>query len=381
MPSDPISQRFARTAITNVRVFGSGGLGEPTTVVIEGGIISDDSSAEDALVIDAAGGTLLPGLIDTHVHARNRGQLEAAADAGVTTLIDLGSADLELLRSLQNLPGLPSLRSSGRSASGPGSVFIEKMGMPVSSGVDGPSDAERFIRERKAEGSEFIKILIEDPKFPGTKPLSTETVAAIVRAAHDAEFLTIAHVVSAFTLRSALNAGVDVITHAALGGELDAETQALIAKNGTTIIPTLGMMQGIVETIGGKLMMKIVGLFVPAARMKYRFAETTVRSFQQAGSTVLVGSDANDDHAAPYQVQFGEGVHDELARLVDAGLTPVEAIDGATSKAVQVFGLSDRGRIAPGLRADLLLLDGDPTRDISATRNIKGVWIAGEKVR
>jgi imidazolonepropionase-like amidohydrolase len=254
------------------------------------------------------------------------------------------------------------------------------MGMPVGSGVSGPDDAARFVRERKAEGSEFIKILIEDPKIPGTKPLLPETVTAIVQAAHTEGFLTIAHVVSAFTLRIALDAGVDVVTHAALGGELDAETQALIAKNGTTIIPTLGMMQGIVETIGGKLMMKIVGAIVPAARMKYRFAEATVRSFQRAGSVVLVGTDANDEHKAPFQVPFGEGAHDELSRLVDAGLTPVEAIEGATSRAADVFGFVDRGRIAPGLRADLLLVGGDPTRTISATRDIKGVWIGGERV-
>lgn len=377
MPSDASSPR---TAVTDVRVYSGGALSSPTTVVIEDGLISADPSTDGATVIDGAGGTLLPGFIDTHVHARTRGHLEAARSAGVTTMIDLGSPDLELLHSLQHLPGLPALHSSGHSASGPGSHFIVKMGMPVSSGVDGPSDAARFVRERQAEGSEYIKILIEDPKFPGAKPLSTETVAAIVVAAKDAGLLTIAHVVSAFTLRSALDAAVDVVTHAALGGELDAETRALIAKNGTTIIPTLGMMHGIVATIGGKMMMKIVGALVPAARMKYRFAETTVRDFHAAGNTVLVGTDANDSHEAPFNVPFGDGLHDELARLVAAGLTPSEALEGATAHAADVFGLSDRGRIVPGLRADLVLIDGDPTTQISATRNIRSVWIGGDRV-
>lgn len=380
MPSDPTSHHPARTAIENVRVFDGGVLSEPTTLVLEGGLISAETAAGDAHVIEGAGGTLLPGLIDTHVHARNRSQLQAAAAAGVTTLIDLGSPDLDVLRSLQNLPGLPTVRSSGHSASGPGSMFIEKMGMPPSSGVAGPADAARFIRERKAEGSEFIKILIEDPKFPGAKPMSADTVAAIVGAAHDEGFLTIAHVVSAFTLRIALDGRVDVVTHAALGGELDAETRALIARNGTTIIPTLGMMHGIVEKIGGKPMMKVIGALVPAARMKYRYAETTVRAFRDAGSIVLAGTDSNDEHTSPFQVPFGEGLHDELSRLVGAGLTPTEALEGATSKAAGVFGLTDRGRIAPGLRADLVLVDGDPTKDIAATRTIRGVWIGGEKI-
>jgi imidazolonepropionase-like amidohydrolase len=369
---------YPRTMIANVRVFRDGALTAPTTVVIEDGRISADSSSEDANVVDGSGATLLPGLIDTHVHARTRRHLEAAAAAGVTTLVDLGSTDLDVLASLRNLPGLPTVKSSGHSASGPGSHFITKMGMPERSGVDGPADAARFVSERKAEGSEFIKILIEDPKFPGAKPLSTETVAAIVAAAHDAGFLTVAHVVSAFTLRSALDAQVDVVTHAALGGELDAETTALIKKNGTAIIPTLGMMHGIVKTIGGKPMMKIIGTLIPAARMKYQFAEATVRTFRDAGSVILVGTDSNENELAPHQVPFGEGVHDELARLVAAGLTPAEALDGATSKAADVFGMTDRGRIAPGLRADLLLVDGDPTRDISATRSIMNVWIGGQ---
>ena len=67
--------------------------------------------------------------------------------------------------------------------------------------------------------------------------------------------------------------------------------------------------------------------------------------------------------------------------MVDAGLTPAEAVRGATSLAAAAFGLTDRGVIAPGRRADLVLVDGDPTRDISATRNIRGVWIGGGRVK
>ena len=73
-------------------------------------------------------------------------------------------------------------------------------------------------------------------------------------------------------------------------------------------------------------------------------------------------------------------MHDELALLVDAGLTPAEAISAATATAAEHFGLADRGRIAPGMRADLVLLDADPTADIAPVRSIRGVWIAGERV-
>jgi len=371
---------MTRTAIIGARVFDGAELSPPTTVVIDDATIATDATTDGAVFVQADGATLLPGFIDTHAHPRTRAHLEIAAHAGITTILDLGSPDLAVLASIQNLSGLPSVKSAGHVASGPGSMFIEKVGMPASTGVAGPADAARFVADRKADGADVIKIIIEDPKFPGAKPLDTATVAAIVAAAHDAGYLTIAHVVSAYTLRCALDAGVDVVTHAALGAELDAETKALIVRNGTVIIPTLGMMHGIVEKVGGKLMMKVIGALVPAARMKYGFAEATVRTFRDAGSTVLVGTDSNDNPDVPHQVPFGESLHDELARLVAAGLTPVEALQGATSKAADVLRLSDRGRIAPGLRADLVLVDGDPTTDISASRNVRGVWIGGERV-
>jgi imidazolonepropionase-like amidohydrolase len=95
---------------------------------------------------------------------------------------------------------------------------------------------------------------------------------------------------------------------------------------------------------------------------------------------ILAGTDANATPAAPASPVFGESLHDELGLLVDAGLTPSHALDAATSLAAEHFRLPDRGRIAPGLRADLVLLDGDPTVDIAATRTIRGVWIAGERV-
>jgi imidazolonepropionase-like amidohydrolase len=85
--------------------------------------------------------------------------------------------------------------------------------------------------------------------------------------------------------------------------------------------------------------------------------------------------------ASPAQIQHGEALHDELGLLVDAGLTPVEALRSATVVPAAFFGLTDRGVIAAGRRADLLLVDGDPTQDIAATRTIRSVWAAGVQVR
>lgn len=374
----------AATAITNVRVFDGERLGEPVTVRVEGALISARTTAggpHGADVVDGGGGTLLPGLIDTHVHVDRVSQLQMCASWGVTTLLDMGSKDLAGLAVLKTGRGHPALRSAGNPASAPGSVFVRKMGFSVSTAVTGPGDAARFVAERVAEGSDYIKILVEDPKIPGTRALGAETVAALVAAAHEAGLMTVAHVVSADTMARAVRAGADVVTHTALTSDLGPGLEVMLAERPVVLIPTLTMMQGVVHAIGGKFLMRVLAPFVPAVRLNYRHAKSTVATFHRAGAVILAGTDSNDDLMAPCQVAHGESLHEELERLVDAGLTPAEALRGATSLAASTFGLADRGIITPGRRADLVLVDGDPTRDISATRNIRGVWIGGCRVR
>jgi imidazolonepropionase-like amidohydrolase len=297
----------AATAITNVRVFDGERLGEPTAVVIDDGILSGGGPAGGD-VVDGAGGTLLPGLIDTHVHADKISQPEASASWGITTMLDMGNKDLANLEKLKNRPGLPTLKSAGNPASAPNSVFVRKMGFAVSTTVTGPDDAARFVAERLAEGSDYIKILVEDPKIPGTKALGPETVAALVVAAHEARLTTVAHVVSADTMTTAVRAGVDVVTHTALASDLGPEFDALLAERSVVIIATLTMLQGVVHAIGGRFAMRALAPFVPAVRLNYRHAKSTVATFRQARAVILAGTDSNDDPTAPYQVAHGEAL-------------------------------------------------------------------------
>lgn len=369
------------TAIVDVRVFDGHRASGPTTLLVENGVIRTGPVPAGAEVVDGTGCTLLPGLIDTHVHVSERRHLEAAARWGVTTLLDMGAPRLQETLALRDLPGLPTVRTAGRPASGPGSMFITSMGMPASSGVSGPQDASRFVEERVAEGSDYIKIIVEDPRFPGTRPLQPETVAALVTSAHRAGLLTVAHIVSPDTLRTALRAGVDVITHAAVTAGLGRELEPELRQRSVILIPTLSMMDGVVQAIGGKLRFRLLSVVVSALRMRYEHAESTVALFLSSGKVVLAGTDANEDGHAPFSPPHGESLHEELERLVHAGLTPDEALQGATSLAASTFGLTDRGTITPGLRADLVLCAGDPSLDITATRDIRGVWIAGTRVR
>jgi hypothetical protein len=109
--------------------------------------------------------------------------------------------------------------------------------------------------------------------------------------------------------------------------------------------------------------------------VSYASAEATVRQLVTAGVPILAGSDAPNPGTA-----HGSALHRELELLVAAGLTPVQALTAATSTPAKAFRIDDRGRIAKGMRADLLLVNGDPTRDITATRDIAGIWKGGVPV-
>lgn len=106
----------------------------------------------------------------------------------------------------------------------------------------------------------------------------------------------------------------------------------------------------------------------------------TVAALHRAGVDILAGTDVSQPLPHLGGLAHGVSVHHELQLLVRAGLTPTEALQAATSGPARRFGLTDRGKIAPGLRADLLLVDGDPTRDITTTLSIRAVWRRGARL-
>ncbi|MBA3947344.1 MAG: amidohydrolase family protein [Herpetosiphonaceae bacterium] len=360
------------TAITNVRLFDGKQLTDKCTVVLENGIISHSTAAP--ATIDGHGGTLLPGLIDAHVHILSEDDMGQGAQWGVTTMLDMASASTALINAFRHRSGLPDIQSATLPASAPGGMQTTRMGFPTSSIVTGPADAPRFVAERIAEGADYIKVIVENPHSMGSAALDGPTIAALVQAAHKANVKIIAHATSLAALQLAADARVDVITHAPLDAAADDGLIRSIAACGTVAVPTLTMMRA---AAGKAAQMPTHQGTVTA----YVNARATVSAFHAAGIPIIAGTDANMAAASPMKVSFGESLHDELGLLVEAGLTPVEALQAATAVPAEFFGLTDRGSIAPGRRADLVLVDGNPTHDIRATRAIQGVWAAGVRVR
>jgi imidazolonepropionase-like amidohydrolase len=350
----------ASSVLRGVRVYRDGAFGDPEDVVIDGSVIGTDASG----ALDAeSGGYLIPGLIDCHVHITGADTLATFANYGVTTVLDMGNP-MALLAPLRGQPGVADLRAAGVVSTSPESAHAKRMHGDSSVLVASPAEADAWVAARVDEGADYIKVVIDLPGF------DQETVNALVTAAHARDRKVVAHASRWEAVAMAQNAGVDILTHAPLDRPIDATQAAALAAAGTIIVPTLTMMLGLVEGL------KRAGIPGPP----YEPARVSVAAVHAAGLPILVGTDANVAPGAPSTPPFGESLHHELELLVEAGLSPAEALDAATSVPADHFDLGDRGRIRPGLRADLVLLDADPLADISATRSIRGVWIAGQRI-
>ncbi len=345
-----------------MRVFDGAALSGLTTVVIEDGLISARTTADE--IFDGQGQTLLAGLIDAHVHLGGIDTLREAARWGVTTMLDMASP-AGLVDGLRGLPALPDIRSSCHPASAPGGLQTTRMGFPRSSAISEPGDAEPFVAQQQVYHADYIKLILEDPAAMGPAAITLAAARAVVDAAHRRRLKVYAHAANLPAFQLGIDAGVDVLTHMPLEAPLPPTMVKSIKEQGIMVIPTLVMMKGIASRRGP-------GEFANAL--------ASVRKLLNAGVPVMAGTDANIAPGAPFNIPHGAALHEELALLSACGMSFSEAISSATSVPAQCLDLADRGIIKAGSRADLFLVKGDPTLDISFTKAIQAVWIGGARV-
>ncbi|HEX8361187.1 MAG TPA: CIA30 family protein [Longimicrobium sp.] len=390
----------AQQIFRDARVFDGTRVLEGHDVLVENGRIARVGrglrAPAGARVIDARGKTLLPGLIDAHTHTMGDALREAAV-FGVTTHLDMFT-DVAFARAQRErqargaASGGADLFSAGTLVTAPGGHGTQ-FGMPIPT-ITTPDSAQALVDRLVAEGSDWIKIVYEDGRAIGMsfRSITRPTMRALIDAAHRRGKLAVVHISDAAGARAAIEEGADGIVHLYID-QVDAEFARLAATRRAFIIPTMVVLKSMTGTGGGATLVadnRLAPYLLPtrAAGLEQGFPvrpgmpvrdfavpHATVRQLKTAGVPILAGSDAPNPGTA-----YGAALHRELELLVDAGLTPIEALRSATSVPAEAFRLRDRGRIAPGLRADLVLVDGDPTRDITATRAIAGVWKGGEAI-
>ncbi len=383
------------TLIRHVRVFdGSKSLGARDVLVRNGRIAAIGGVVEapsGALVVDGTNRTLLPGLIDSHTHAYG----DALADAlsfGVTTALDMFTdpAEAAARRAEQRagpVPARADLFSAGVLVTAPKGHGTE-YGIPIPT-IAAPESAQAFVDARIAEGSDYIKIILDDGSAYGIKlpTVSRATLVAVVKAAHARKKLAVVHVGTLADAREAIDAGADGLMHLFVDRAPDAQFGKFVAAHHAFVVPTLTVLRSIAGTAAGSELAAdarlapylgaagrstLLSSFPFKITVSYAAAEESVKQLKAAGATILAGTDAPNAGTA-----HGISMHRELELLVHAGLTPTEALTAATSAPARAFSLRDRGTIAVGQRADLLLVEGDPTQDIMATRAIVSIWKGG----
>lgn len=390
----------AEFLVQGARIFDGAQVLPVADVLVQGGTIATIRERIDpppgAEVVDGRGRTLLPGLIDCHIHV-SRSALEQALVFGVTTTLDMFAApatvaELKARAAARN--DLADLRSAGIGATAAGGHPSQFQDVPPFPMVSAGTDARRFVAERVAEGSDYLKIFIEDGSVWSSAwpTLAPQVIAALVDAAHDHELLAVAHVSTLAGAYQALDAGVDGLVHPFIDRPADPGFARRVAKAGVFVVSTLTVLESVTGTPSGDALASdpwLAPYLEPSAKANLTrvsrlrlsagaslaFAMDTVAQLRAVGVAVLAGTDAPNLGTA-----HGASMHRELELLVEAGLSPVSALMAATSVPACAFGLCDRGRIAPGLQADLLLVDGDPTADITATRRIVAVWRRGARV-
>ena len=388
-------------AITNVRVFDGTSVHERWTVLIKDGRIAATGHRvvfpKATPVVDGTGRTLFPGLIDAHTHAFDRQTLVAALNYGVTTELDqfTSAAFAATMRSEQaagDVTDRADLFSAGTFATAPGGHGTQ-FGMAIPT-IAEPADAAGFVAARKTEGSDWLKIIWEDGSTYDmtVASLNAESVGALIRAAEDNGLLSVVHVSTMAQALGAAEMGATGIVHAPHDRMPEATDGATLTAAGIFMAPTLTVIRSIATGKEGAIQLGDERLAAVAnstlrttvqasfpvrekTRRAYDFAKELTRQMVAAGGMIVAGTDSPNPGTA-----HGMSMHRELELLVDAGLTPLAALQAATANPASVFGLDDRGRIASGARADLVLVEGDPTSDITDTRNLVAIWRNGAAV-
>ncbi|MEW5902601.1 MAG: amidohydrolase family protein, partial [Acidobacteriota bacterium] len=241
-----------RTIIKNARVFdGEKIIPRATVVFSEGKITSVAESAPlppDAEVINGQGKTLLPGLIDSHVHVWSQANLRQYLAFGVTAVVDMFTSpqfmsEIKKSQAEGRASDCAWLVSPGILATAPGGHGTQ-YGLPIPT-LTRPDEAESFVAARVAEGSDFIKIIVDDGSAFGlSRPtLSKETLAALIKAAHQRGKMAIVHAATLQNCVDALEAGADALAHLYFTDASDPDFGKLVSRQKAFVIPTLSVLQ------------------------------------------------------------------------------------------------------------------------------------------
>jgi len=389
--------------ITAARLFDGTALLRPARVLIDGErIVSVGGEArapEGISTLDFPDATILPGLIDCHVHLADEGLPDGTVrdaepvalrtlrmadharrtlEAGITTVRDVGGRDhIEFGMRAAARAGLiraPRLRLAGKIVSQ--TTAGARMWRGMYREADGPWDVVKAVREQVAAGADLIKlmatgaVLAPGHERPAAAQLSEAELRAAVETAHGLGVHVAAHAHGIDGIRAAVNAGVDTIEHGTHLHE-DRGVARRMAERGVALVPTLKALAYIAAPPGPGIPDEIVA----KATERRRDRDATFRAAIEDGVPIAMGTDA----ATPFN-RHGENA-EELALMVELGMSAAQAIGASTRAAARAIRFDEAGSLEAGKYADLAIWDGDPLTDIAVLRSPpRAVYLGGVRV-
>ena len=405
---EPVEPTPGLTAFTGARlIVGDGGAIESGTIVVRDGVIEavgasgEVAAPEDAATVDLTGRTVTPGLVNAHGHVNDvRGleadpsfyteehvasQLALYARYGVTTVASLGGDGPEGV-AVRDREG-PGLTHARLRVAGP--VIV----------ADTPEQAAERVNAAADMNVDFIKIRVDD-NLGATEKMTPEVYRAVIDTAHERGLKLTAHLYYLDDAKGLLQAGADFVAHSVRDLDVDQELIDLLTDRGVCVCPTLMrevstyVYEERPEWFDDPFFLRnadpevIAALEAPERQERVRNSSSAqtykaqlptamrnVKVLHDAGVRIAMGTDTGP--AARFQGYFEHG---ELALMVEAGLTPMQAIVASTRDAAACLGLEGVGTLETGNFADFVVYTANPAEDIANSHTIESVWIAGNQV-
>ena len=376
------------TIFENGRVIvGDGKVIENASVIVQDSRITQVGAANavkapaGATRVSLAGKTLMPAIVDTHVHTSTtapelENDLRRRAHFGIGAALSMGldGNDVVFTQRSKNTPGMARIFTAGRGITAP-----EKGRTEVPFWITTPEEGRKAVQENAAKKVDIIKIWVDDRdgKFPKlTPPLYT----AVIDEAHRQKLRVSAHIFSLDDAKGLLKAGIDSFAHGIRDRDMDDEAVALLkARPNFVLIPNMpdrgvavdySWLNG--QVPDGELQKIQAGSTDrPQVAATWAIQGRNLKKMSDAGVKITVGTDGNTPWAP----------HVEMADMVAAGMTPSQVIVAATRNGAEFLRMQNTGTIANGMVADLIVLDANPLDDITNTRKINAVYLHGQQVR